>query len=100
MIQLFLFVLDALRYVLHFYVWMLIAAVVLRLVRADPNSFVSKMVFSLTEPPARWLTKKFPKLIIYTSGSYIDLGPLVLLIGIQILIMFIDRLPLILNLTP
>ena len=98
MVQLFLFILDALRYVLQFYVYLLIAAVVLRLARADENSFLGKMVFTLTDPPARWLTRKFPKLVIYSSGSYIDLGPLVLLIGIHLIIMFIYRLPLILNL--
>lgn len=98
MLQLFGFVLDAARYILQLYTYVLIADVILRLARADENSFLGKSIFTLTDPPARWLTRKFPKLIIYSSGSYIDLSKLVMLIGIQILIMFIDRLPLILNL--
>lgn len=98
MLHLLGFVLDAARYLLQFYSYLLIAAVILRLARADENSFLGRMIFTLTDPPARWLTRKFPSLVISSSGSYIDLGPLVLLIAVHLLIMFIDRLPLILGL--
>jgi uncharacterized protein YggT (Ycf19 family) len=50
------------------------------------------MVFPLTDPPARALSRRFPKLQVYSSGSYIDFSPLVLIISVELLIMLILRI--------
>lgn len=90
--QLIGFVFDAVTYLLKLYTFLLIAAAVLRLARADESSFIGRMVFPLTDPPANFLSRKFPKLRVYSSGAFIDFSPMVLIIAIQLLIMLIDRL--------
>jgi uncharacterized protein YggT (Ycf19 family) len=91
-IQLLGFVFDALVYLLRLYSILLFASAILRLARADETSLIGRMVFPLTDPPARALSRRFPKLQVYSSGSYIDFSPLVLIISVELLIMLILRI--------
>lgn len=95
MIQLLGFVFDAVTYLLRLYSILLFASAILRLARADETSIVGRMVFPLTDPPARVLSRKFPKLRVYSSGTFIDFSPLVLIISVELLIMLILRVRLI-----
>ncbi|MEN9826884.1 MAG: hypothetical protein RI953_2629 [Pseudomonadota bacterium] len=95
MIQLLGFLFDAIHYLLTLYSFLLIASAVLRLARADESSVIGRMVFPLTDPPANALSRKFPKLRMYSSGAYIDFSPLLLLIIVQLLIMLLNRLKIV-----
>ncbi|MFZ9520259.1 MAG: YggT family protein [Silvanigrellaceae bacterium] len=92
MIQLLGFIFDAVHYLLSLYSFLLIAAAILRLARADETSIIGRMVFPLTDPPANALSRKFPKLRVYSGGAYIDFAPLLLLIIVQLLMMLLNRL--------
>ncbi|NBX16938.1 MAG: YggT family protein [Proteobacteria bacterium] len=95
MIQLLAFLFDALTYLLRLYSILLFAAAVLRMARADETSIIGRMVFPLTDPPANFLSRKFPKLRMYSSGAYIDFSPLVLIISVELIIMLIGRVRII-----
>lgn len=95
MIQILGFLFDASNYLLRLYSILLFASAILRLARADESSVIGRMVFPLTDPPARALGRKFPKLRVYSSGSYIDFSPLVLIISVELLIMLLNRIRLI-----
>lgn len=94
MAYLLAFVFSAVVYLLQFYSILLFAAAILRLARADETSIIGRFVFPLTDPPARALKKRFPKLVVYSSGSYIDFSPLLLIIAVELLIMFVKHLRL------
>ena len=88
------FLFSAILYLLQFYSIFLFAGAILRLARADETSIIGRMVFPLTDPPAKWLKRRFPKLVVYSSGSYIDFSPLVLIIAVQLTILFVQHLRL------
>lgn len=92
MIHILAFLFEALTYLLRFYSIILFAAAILRLARADETSVIGRLVFPLADPPATALRKRFPKLVVYNSGSYIDFSPLVLIISVELLIMFLHHL--------
>lgn len=94
MIQLLGFLFDVLVYLFRLYSILLFASAILRLARADETSIIGRMVFPLTDPPAQALSRKFPKLRMYSSGAYIDFSPLVLIISCELAIMLIMRLKL------
>ena len=52
------------------------------LCKADPNNGVVRFINAICEPPCRYLLRKFPKLMLQSSGGYIDLSPLALMLGI------------------
>jgi uncharacterized protein YggT (Ycf19 family) len=95
MIQIIGFIFDALIYLLRLYSILLFAGAILRMARADETSLIGRMVFPLTDPPANFLGRKFPKLRVYSSGAYIDFSPLVLIISVELFIMLLGRLRLI-----
>lgn len=92
MVHLLSFVFDAITYLLRLYSILLFAAAILRLARADESSIIGRMVFPLTDPPANALRRRFPKLVVYSSGAYIDFSPLVLIISVELIIMLIGHL--------
>ncbi|MEY4066780.1 MAG: hypothetical protein RIR26_2988 [Pseudomonadota bacterium] len=92
MLHLVDFFFSTITSLLRLYSIFLIVGVVLRLARADESSMIGRMVFPLIDPPANYLKRKFPKLVMYHSGSYVDFSLLVLSLSIEILISFIAHL--------
>lgn len=88
------FIFSSLKYLLRLYSFFLIAGAILRLARADETSIIGRLVFPLVDPPAQLLKRKFPKLVVYHSGAYVDFSLLVLTIGIELLISFLEHLRL------
>jgi YggT family protein len=68
--------------IINLYILVVIAAVILSFVRADPLNPIVQFIHQVTEPAFAWLRKRFPFLLV---GNF-DLSPLVLILGLQ----FID----------
>ncbi|MBM3381555.1 MAG: YggT family protein [Betaproteobacteria bacterium] len=92
MIHMLSFLFTAVTYLLQIYSIMLFASAILRMARADETSIIGRLVFPLTDPPANALKRRFPKLVVYHSGAYIDFSTLALIIAVQLLIMFVAHL--------
>ena len=78
-------VLEAIHLILVLYVWLLVAAVIISWVNADPYNTIVRFIRNVTEPILapirRWLIK-----LAYKTG--IDFSPLVAML----IVIFIDRL--------
>ncbi len=83
---------DILIYVIRIYTFILLASAILRLVRADETSGIVRMVHVLCDPPARALTRRFPRLVIRSGHQVVDLGPIVLLVGLGCVIIALGHL--------
>jgi YggT family protein len=68
--------------IINLYILVVIVAVVLSFVSADPYNPIVQFIRQVTEPVFNWLRNKFPMLMV---GNF-DLSPLVLILGLQ----FID----------
>ena len=73
-------VISGIVYILNFYMIVLIASAVLSWVRADESNGIVRFIRVLTDPPSRFLEKKFPSLIRQQGGYIINLSPLILLL--------------------
>lgn len=78
--------------ILTIYLIVLFAAAVLRWVRADESSGIVRTLYVITDPPARWLARKFPKLVVRSGMSVIDLSPAILMVGIGCIKILLDHL--------
>jgi uncharacterized protein YggT (Ycf19 family) len=85
-------VLEIFGYILRTYMYLMIASSILRLVRADESIGLINFIHTICDPPARWLRKKFPKLLIRGSAGYIDISPLVVLIALGCLLIVTERI--------
>ncbi|MEN9529566.1 MAG: hypothetical protein RI932_1439 [Pseudomonadota bacterium] len=92
MIHMLGFLFSAITYLLRIYSIMLFAAAILRMARADETSIIGRLVFPLTDPPANALKRRFPKLVVYHSGAYIDFSTLALIVSVELLILFLAHL--------
>ena len=63
------------------YIWVIIIASFLSFVRPDPNNPIVQALYRLTEPAFAFVRRKFPFVIF----SGIDLSPLVIIIGLQLI---------------
>lgn len=81
-------------YILQAYTWMMIAAWLLQLARADPNIPLIRGLYAITDPLPRRVRQKFPKVVIATGSGYLDLSGLIVLIGIQAIIQMLTYLRL------
>lgn len=82
-----------LDHILGFYILLLFAAMILRLVRADPYNPFVRGLYALTDPPGRWLTRRFPGLMVHTgNGAYMDFGPTLVMVGVVCLRIFLPYL--------
>lgn len=63
------------------YIWVIIIASFLSFVRPDPYNPVVQTLYRLTEPAFAFVRKKMP----FVVFSGIDLSPLVIIIGLQII---------------
>lgn len=74
-------ILSLAYYLLSFYVLCLFVRGILNLVGADPNNPITAVLAAISDPPCRWLVRKYPKLIMRNSnGGEYDLSLLVLLL--------------------
>jgi len=74
------YILDRL---LFFYNLVVIAAVVITWVNADPRNGIVQFIYAVTEPVLSWIRRRFPFVVI----GRLDLSPLVLLMAI----LFVQR---------
>ena len=84
-------IIQILIYVLKTYSFILIASAVLRLVRADATNPVVSFVHAISEPPSRWVTRKFPKLVVRSGPQIIDLGPIVVLLAVGAVLIALEN---------
>ena len=85
-------VVAVLNYILTVYLIVLFANAILRLVRADPTSPIVRMIGVVAAPPALWLVRKFPRLVVHSGMQSMDLSPAVLMIGIGCVKILLDHL--------
>ncbi len=65
---------------------------ILRMLKADPHTPVMRALSIVCNPAEDWMSRKFPKLIIRSQGSYVNLAPTVLMIALGCLKIFLDHL--------
>ena len=70
---------------LRFYLWIVIAAVVLSWVNPDPRNPIVRFIHGVTEPALYRIRRHLP----FVYASRFDFSPVVLLLGIQFLDMFL-----------
>ena len=85
--ELIIGLLQLINGLLYAYMWIIIAAAVLSWVKPDPYNPIVQMLYRLTQP-AYDLVRRF----IPTMFNGIDIAPIVLIIGIQVLQLFINFL--------
>ncbi len=73
--------------VLNLYIWIVIITSLLTFVRPDPNNPIIQILYRLTEPALDFIRRKMPFVIF----SGIDLSPLVIILGLQLVDNFIMR---------
>ena len=73
---------------INVYIWVVIIAALLSWVRPDPNNPIVQVLYRLTEPAYRLVSKYIP-----TTFNGVDLTPLVIVIGLQVIdVLFISFL--------
>lgn len=77
-------------YLLYFYMLCLIITGVLSLVGANPANPIVGFLNALTSPPCRFLTRKFPKLLVRSQHGFFDMSPIVLILIIGCLMIVIQ----------
>ncbi len=73
--------------VLNVYIWVLIIAALLSFVNPDPYNPIVQFLYRITNPAYKYL-KRF----IRTDFNGLDLAPLIIIIGLQILIVILSSL--------
>jgi|GEM_PF-5008378 len=84
-------IVQILIYLVRTYTFVLLASAILRLVRADETSPIVKWIHLLADPPARALTRRFPKLVLRSGHQLVDLGPIILLVGLGCLVIILEN---------
>ncbi|MGD9970354.1 MAG: YggT family protein [Sulfuricurvum sp.] len=73
---------------LNVYIWVVIIGALLSWVRPDPYNPIVQIIYRLTEPAYRLIRRSFP-----TVFNGLDLAPLILVIGLQIIdVIFVNVL--------
>lgn len=85
---LLLAVVETLHMVINLYIWIVIIASLLSFVRPDPYNPIVQALYRLTEPVLAFIRQKMPFVLV----SGIDLSPLVVLIGLQLVDNFMMHL--------
>lgn len=73
--------------VIWLYSVVLIVAVLITWVRPDPFSPIVQFLRSATEPVLEWVRRKLP----FTMAGGLDLSPIVVLLGLQVIHMVVVR---------
>ena len=71
--------------VLDVYTWVVIIAVVLSWVNADPYNPIVQAIRSVTEPVFRWVRRRVPFAVV----GMLDLSPFLVLLGVYFLKIFL-----------
>lgn len=80
-------VVQTLHTVMNLYIWVVIIAALLSFVRPDPYNPVVQILHRLTEPVLNFIRTKMP----FVVFSGIDLSPLVVILGLQLIDNFMMR---------
>ena len=83
--QLLLAVARVVGVVLDVYTWVVIIAVVLSWVNADPYNPIVQAIRSVTEPVFRWVRRRVPFAVV----GMLDLSPFLVLLGVYFLKVFL-----------
>jgi len=78
---------QTLHTVINLYIWIIIISALLSFVRPDPYNPIVQILNRLTEPVLNFIRKKIPFVIF----SGMDLSPLVVILGLQLLDNFMMR---------
>ena len=78
---------QTLHTVINLYIWIVIIASLLSFVRPDPYNPIVQILHRLTEPVLGFIRQKMP----FVLFSGIDLSPLVVILGLQLLDNFMMR---------
>jgi len=84
---LFYALVQTLHTVINLYIWIIIIAALISFVRPDPYNPIVQVLHRLTEPVLNFIRQKMPFVIF----SGIDLSPLVVILGLQLLDNFMMR---------
>ncbi len=87
-------ILKSIDFILNAYLLLIVVTGVLRMARADETSPLMRGFSLLVDPPANWLRRRFPKLVIYSQGQYVDLSPFALLCLVGVAQIMIPRIVL------
>lgn len=77
-------------YLLYFYMLCLILTGILSLVSANPSNPLVGFLNAITSPPCRYLTRKYPKLIVRSHSGFFDLSPIILILIIGCLMIIVQ----------
>ena len=80
-------IVQTLHTVMNLYIWIVIIAALLSFVRPDPYNPVVQILYRLTEPVMGFIRRKMPFVVL----SGIDLSPLVVILGLQLVDNFMMR---------
>ena len=80
-------IVQTLHTVINLYIWIVIIAALLSFVRPDPYNPVVQILHRLTEPVMNFIRSKMPFVVL----SGIDLSPLVVILGLQLVDNFMMR---------
>lgn len=80
-------IVQTLHTVINLYIWIVIIAALLSFVRPDPYNPIVQVLYRLTEPVLGFIRRKMPFVVL----SGIDLSPLVVILGLQLIDNFMMR---------
>ena len=80
-------IVQTLHTVMNLYIWIVIIAALLSFVRPDPYNPIVQVLNRLTEPVMNFIRRKMPFVVL----SGIDLSPLVVILGLQLVDNFMMR---------
>ena len=80
-------IVQTLHTVINLYIWIVIIAALLSFVRPDPHNPIVQVLYRLTEPVMAFIRRKMPFVVL----SGIDLSPLVVILGLQLVDNFMMR---------
>ncbi len=80
-------IVQTLHTVMNLYIWIVIISALLSFVRPDPHNPIVQILSRLTEPVYDFIRRKMP----FVVFSGIDLSPLVIILGLQLLDNFMMR---------
>ena len=80
-------IVQTLHTVMNLYIWIVIISALLSFVRPDPYNPIVQVLHRLTEPVMGFIRQKMP----FVVFSGIDLSPLVVILGLQLVDNFMMR---------
>ena len=80
-------IVQTIHTVLNLYIWIVIITALLSFVRPDPYNPIVQVLHRLTEPVMSFIIRKIP----FVVFSGIDLSPLVVILGLQLVDNFMMR---------